>query len=709
MIVRKEIEIGGRMLSLETGRVARQASGSIWIQYGETVALVAVTRSNNQIEDRGFVPLTVDYREKAYAAGKIPGGFFKREGRPTDKETLSARLIDRPIRSLCFKEFLYETMVTINVLSSDQENDSDILGIIGASAAITISDVPFDATIAAVRVGKIDGELIVNPTFEQLHESALDIVVAASAESLIMVEGEAKEISEQELVEALEFAHENCKKIIPIIDEMAQEIGVIKQEITVPEVDEELQKKVWDTGLPIIKESIKLKEKMPRHDKMRKALDTTLKTLEEEYPDSEKKIKKYFGEIEKNTIRDIILKDSVRLDGRSNTDVRDITCEIAVLPRTHGSALFTRGETQSIAVTTLGTKIDEQKIEGLDGSSCKSFMLHYNFPSFSVGEVSFPRGPGRREIGHGRLAEKAIQSIIPEEDEFPYTLRIVSDILESNGSSSMATVCAGSLSLMDAGVPIKKQIAGIAMGLIKDENEVIILSDILGDEDHLGDMDFKVAGTAEGVTAIQMDIKVKGISIEIMKSAIEQAREGLNTILAIMNKTLDKPKPNISPYAPKIIIFKIDPANIGMIIGPGGKIIREIQERTESTISIEDDGTIFISAVDEKNGNEAKRIVDELLAVPEVGKIYDGTVKRITNFGAFVEILPGKDGLLHISEIENHRINKVEDVLKLGQELQVKVLKVDPSGKVDLSRKVLLKNSENRSSEKNESHSKSDN
>ncbi len=709
MIVRKEIEIGGRTLSLETGRVARQASGSIWIQYGETVALVAVTRSNNQIEDRGFVPLTVDYREKAYAAGKIPGGFFKREGRPTDKETLSARLIDRPIRSLCYKEFPYETMVTINVLSSDQENDSDILGIIGASAAITISDVPFDATIAAVRIGKIDGELIVNPTFEQLHDSALDIVVASSAESLIMVEGEAKEISEQELVEALEFSHENCKKITPIIDEIAQEIGVIKQEITLPEIDEELQKKVWDIGLPLIKESIKLKEKLPRHDKMREAFDTTLKTLEEEYPESEKKIKKYFSEIEKNTIRDLIIKDSVRLDGRSKTDVRDIMCEIAVLPRTHGSALFTRGETQSIAVTTLGTKIDEQKIEGLDGSSWKSFMLHYNFPSFCVGEISFPRGPGRREIGHGRLAEKAIQSIIPEEKEFPYTVRIVSDILESNGSSSMATVCAGSLSLMDAGVPIKKQIAGIAMGLIKDENEVIILSDILGDEDHLGDMDFKVAGTAEGVTAIQMDIKVKGISIEIMKNAIEQAREGLNTILAIMNKTLDKPKPNISPYAPKIIIFKIDPADIGMIIGPGGKIIREIQEKTESTISIEDDGTIFISAVDEKNGNEAKRIIDELVAVPEVGKIYDGTVKRITNFGAFVEILPGKDGLLHISEIENHRINKVEDVLKLGQELQVKVLKVDPSGKVDLSRKVLLKNSDNRSSEQNKSHSKSDN
>ncbi len=709
MIVRKEIEIGGRTLSLETGRVARQASGSIWIQYGETVALVAVTRSNNQIEDRGFVPLTVDYREKAYAAGKIPGGFFKREGRPTDKETLSARLIDRPIRSLCYKEFPYETMVTINVLSSDQENDSDILGIIGASAAITISDVPFDATIAAVRIGKIDGELIVNPTFEQLHDSALDIVVASSAESLIMVEGEAKEISEQELVEALEFSHENCKKITPIIDEIAQEIGVIKQEITLPEIDEELQKKVWDIGLPLIKESIKLKEKLPRHDKMREAFDTTLKTLEEEYPESEKKIKKYFSEIEKNTIRDLIIKDSVRLDGRSKTDVRDIMCEIAVLPRTHGSALFTRGETQSIAVTTLGTKIDEQKIEGLDGSSWKSFMLHYNFPSFCVGEISFPRGPGRREIGHGRLAEKAIQSIIPEEEEFPYTVRIVSDILESNGSSSMATVCAGSLSLMDAGVPIKKQIAGIAMGLIKDENEVIILSDILGDEDHLGDMDFKVAGTAEGVTAIQMDIKVKRISIEIMKNAIEQAREGLNTILAIMNKTLDKPKPNISPYAPKIIIFKIDPADIGMIIGPGGKIIREIQEKTESTISIEDDGTIFISAVDEKNGNEAKRTIDELVAVPEVGKIYDGTVKRITNFGAFVEILPGKDGLLHISEIENHRINRVEDVLKLGQELQVKVLKVDPSGKVDLSRKVLLKNSDNRSSEQNKSHSKSDN
>ncbi len=699
MEIRKEIEIGGRTLYLETGKVAKQAAGSLWVRYGDTIVLVAVTRSNTLIEDRGFVPLTVDYREKAYAAGRIPGGFFKREGRPTEKETITARLIDRPIRSLCYKEFLYETMISVNVLSSDQENDSDILGIIGASAAISISDVPFGSAIAAVRVSKIDGELLVNPTFQQLSESTMDIVVAASADSLIMVEGEAKEISEQELVEALEFSHENCRKIIPVIEELVKETGTPKQEISITEVNEDLYQRVSENAMPIVNEALKIKEKMPRHEKMREAINATIDSLAEDFPESEKEIKKYFGEIEKKVTRSLIIKEGNRLDGRSNTDVRDISCEISILPRTHGSALFTRGETQSIAAVTLGTKLDEQKMEGLDGSFWKKFMLHYNFPSFSVGEVSFPRGPGRREIGHGRLAEKALQYVVPDEEEFPYTLRIVSDILESNGSSSMATVCAGSLSLMDAGVPIKKQIAGIAMGLMKDENNVTILSDILGDEDHLGDMDFKVAGSADGITAIQMDIKVKGISIDIMSKAINQAREGLNTILDVMNKTIDKPKENISQYAPKILIFKVDPSCIGLIIGPSGKMIREIQEKTDSTINIEDDGTIFISAVDEQNGNEAKRIIDELVAVPEIGKIYDGTVTKIADFGAFVEIMPGKDGLLHISEIENHRVNKVEDVLKRGQNVRVKVIKIDSSGKVGLTRKQILKDSDNHSKE----------
>lgn len=698
MVVKKEVEIGGRILSLETGKVAKQADGSIWIQYGETVVFVAVVAKKEPAEKMDFVPLTVDYREKTYAAGKIPGGFFKREGRPTEKETLSARLIDRPIRTLFNKDFNYETLVSVIALSSDQENDSDILGIIGASAAMAISDIPCDTPIGAVRVGKLNGNLVINPTFQQLPDSTMDIVVTASNESIIMVEGEGREISEQELVEALEFAHEQIKKIIPLIEDLQNEVGKQKRECAVKEVDDELMQKVSEIAVPLIKEATAIKEKLPRHEKINEALNTVLQALEEEYPESEQKINLYFSEQEKNIIRDLIIKEGQRLDRRNTTDVREIDCEISLLPRTHGSALFTRGETQSLAVTTLGTKIDEQKIEGLDGSFWKSYMLHYNFPSFCVGEVRFPRGPGRREIGHGRLAEKALEYIIPDEEDFPYTIRIVSDILESNGSSSMATVCASSLSLMDAGVPVKKQTAGIAMGLIKNEENFIVLSDILGDEDHLGDMDFKVAGSVDGFTAVQMDIKVAGISIEIMKKAITQAREGLNKILEVMNAVIDKPKPDISPYAPKIIIFKIDPLNIGAVIGPGGKTIREIQEKTDSTISIEDDGTVFIASVDTKNGEEAKRMVDLLVEVPEVGKIYEGTVKKITPFGAFVEILPGKDGLLHISEIENHRIAKVEDVLKLGQNVQVKVKKIDQMGKVDLTRKQLLRSSYDRSS-----------
>ena len=698
MVVKKEVEIGGRTLSLETGKVAKQADGSIWIQYGETVVFVAVVAKKEPAEKMDFVPLTVDYREKTYAAGKIPGGFFKREGRPTEKETLSARLIDRPIRTLFNKDFNYETLISVIALSSDQENDSDILGIMGASAAMAISDIPYDTPIGTVRVGKLNGNLIVNPTFQQLTDSTMDIVVAASNESIIMVEGEGREISEQELVEALEFAHEQIKTIIPLIEDLQNEVGKQKRECSVEEVDDELMRKVSEIAVPLIKEATAIKEKLPRHRKIDEALDTVLQALEEEYPESEQKINLYFSEQEKNIMRDLIIKEGQRLDRRNTTDVREIDCEISLLPRTHGSALFTRGETQSLAVTTLGTKIDEQKIEGLDGSFWKSYMLHYNFPSFCVGEVRFPRGPGRREIGHGRLAEKALDYIIPDEEEFPYTIRIVSDILESNGSSSMATVCAGSLSLMDAGVPVKKQTAGIAMGLIKDEENFIVLSDILGDEDHLGDMDFKVAGSKDGFTAVQMDIKVAGISIEIMKKAIAQAKEGLNQILEVMNAVIDKPKPDISPYAPKIIIFKIDPADIGIVIGPGGKTIREIQDKTDSTISIEDDGTVFISAVDSKNGEEAKRMVDIIVAVPEVGKIYEGTVKRITPFGAFVEIMPGKEGLLHISEIENRRIARVEDVLKLGQSVQVKVKKIDQMGKVDLTRKQLLRSNYDRNS-----------
>ncbi|MFC1554102.1 polyribonucleotide nucleotidyltransferase [candidate division KSB1 bacterium] len=690
MEVRKEVEIGGRVLSIETGKVAKQASGSVLVKYGETIVLVAATVSKNEIEYRGFFPLMVDYREKAYAAGKIPGGFFKRESRPTEKETLSARLIDRPIRSLCPDGFNYETMVSVTVLSSDQENDSDILGIIGASASMMISAIPFDTPIGAVRVGKIDGELIVNPTFQQLPDCKLEIVVTASKDSIIMVEGEAKEISELEMTEALEFAHEEIKKMIPIIEDLQKEVGKEKIVFSEPETDEELFSKVSDLSTPLIKEAIKIKDKLDRYKKIDQVLKEVIENCEEEYPERESEIDRYFGEIKKKMIRGLIVDKSTRLDGRGLTDIRQITCETKLLPRAHGSALFTRGETQSLGVVTLGTKMDEQKLEGLEGTSYKRYTLHYNFPTFCVGETKFPRGPGRREIGHGRLAEKALQYTVPDEEEFPYTIRIVSETLESNGSSSMAAICSGSLAMMDAGVPTKKQTAGIAMGLIKEEDDFYILSDILGDEDHLGDMDFKMAGSKEGFTAIQMDIKVKGISIEIMSKAITQARKGIDHILGEMNKEIDKPRSEMSPYAPKIIILKIDPSLIGTIIGPGGKMIRDIQDRTGATIFIDDDGTVLIGAVDQEGGDNAKKIIDKLIEVPEVGKIYDGKVKKITNFGAFVEILPGKEGLLHISEIENRRIDKVEDVLKVGQDVQVKVKRIEPNGKVDLSRKQLL-------------------
>jgi len=691
MSIRKVVEIGDRELSIETGKVAKQAAGSAWVQYGGTVVLVAAVASNDYLEDKDFVPLTVDYREKAYAAGKIPGGFFKREGRPTGKETLSARLIDRPIRALFNKNFKYETMVMITVLSSDQENDADILGMIGASAALSISDIPFDTPISAVRVGKVNGALVINPTFSQLAESTIDMVVAGSADSIVMVEGEAKEISDAELTEALEFAHENIKLIIPLIEELVRETGKEKREVPVPEDNEALKNAVVKMATPLVQKALEEKEKMPRQTLFRKAQERVVAEFIEEFPDDERKIKEYVGEIEKSLLRNMIVNEGRRVDGRNVKEIRPITCDISVLPRTHGSALFTRGETQSLAVTTLGSKGDEQKIEGLDGSFWKRYMLHYNFPPYCVGEVKRIMGPGRREIGHGNLAERAIHYTIPSEEEFPYTIRIVSDIFESNGSSSMATICAGSLSLMDAGVPIKKQTAGIAMGLVKEEDRHIILSDILGDEDHLGDMDFKIAGSQDGITAIQMDIKIEGISIELVGQVLVQAVEGLHHILGIMNNVIDKPRQELSPYAPCISIFKIDVDDIGTVIGPGGKMIREIQDRTESSIYIDDDGKVILSAPDQAKGEEARRIIEKLIEVPAVGKIYEGTVKKITQFGAFMEILPGKEGLLHVSEMANHRVENVRDFVKMGQKFEVKVKRIDKMGKIDLTRKHLHK------------------
>ncbi len=687
MKITKSAVIGDRELSIETGRVAKQAGGSVLVQYGETVVLVAVATSAKPVEDKDFAPLMVDYREKFSAAGKVPGGFFKREGRPTEKETLSSRLIDRPVRALFNEDFKYETIINVTVMSSDKENDSDILGIIGASASLMVSDVPFEASIGAVRVGKINGELIVNPTFQQLPESKMDITVAGTKDSIVMVEGVSVEISEDELTEALEFAHENIKKMVTIIDELHKEAGKEKKPLSPKEIDPELDKRVRELAEPKIREAMNEKEKMPRYEKIDEGVAFVTEQLEEEFPEMEKEIYLVYKELQKEMIRDLIIKEKKRLDGRSYTDVRPISIELGVLPRTHGSALFTRGETQSLTVVTLGTKEDEQKIEGLEDSHYSNYILHYNFPAFSVGEARVPRGPGRREIGHGKLAWKALRYAIPSTEEFPYTIRIESDILESNGSSSMATVCAGSLAMMDAGVTIKKQSAGIAMGLIKEEDEFFVLSDILGDEDHLGDMDFKVAGSKDGFTAVQMDIKIKGISIEIMKKAIQQARDGIDHILGEMNKAIDTPRKELSKYAPSMMKFTVDVDNIGMVIGPGGKMIRELQEKTDTKIWIEDDGTVFIAGEGHGSAEKAKAMIDKMTEVPEVGKIYDGIVKKITDFGAFVEILPGKDGLLHISQISDQRIAKVTDKLKMGQEVRVKVKRIDPQGKVDLTAK----------------------
>ncbi len=692
MVIQKETEIGGRKLILETGRIATQAPGSVLVQYEGTVVLVTSVSSMERTDNFEFSPLSVDYREKAYASGKIPGGFFKREGRPSEKEILSSRLVDRPIRPLFSKYFPYETQVVALVLSSDGETEADTLSIIGASAALSISDIPFNGPIGAVKIGKIDGQFIVNPSFTQLVSSNMEIVVAGSENSIIMVEGEAKEISEEEMIEALQFAHNEIKKVIPIQRELMGMYGKEKRPLGTNNINEDLYNKIKDLSFDKIKEILSNKDKTVRRKASLELFDNLILNFKENIENetvTETDLKYVLQELEREEMRRMITENSMRIDGRGLNDIREITCEIGILPRTHGSALFTRGQTQALCVTTLGTKVDEQKIEGLEGEFWKSYMLHYNFQPFSVGEVKPVRGPGRREIGHGFLAERALKPVIPKEDVFPYTIRIVSDILESNGSSSMASVCAGSLSLMDAGVPVKDAVAGIAMGLVMENSKISILTDILGDEDHLGDMDFKVAGTKQGITAFQMDVKIEGITFDILYEALKKAKEGRFFILDVMNKTISKPRERISPYAPKIITFKIDPLSIGLIIGSGGKVIREIQEKCGVAISIENDGTIFISATLEENGTRAKDMIKDILEVPEVGKIYNGKVKKIMPFGAFVEIMPGKEGLLHISEIETYRIKKVEDVLKVGDDVEVKVIKIDPQGKIDLSRKVL--------------------
>ena len=691
MPITKSIEIGGKKLTLETGKLAKQANGAVLISLGDVVVLCTVTASDEAKPGQDFFPLTVDYREKTASVGKIPGGFFKREARPTEKEILSSRLIDRPIRPMFPDGFFNEVQVLCSVYSSDGENDSDVIAAIGASAALLISDIPFEEPISEVRVTRINGELVINPTHKQLEEGDYDISVAGTSDSIMMVEGEASEISEEEFLEAIKFGHKHIAELCAFQKEFAKEAGKPKRALFAKEDLSEMRadvKNICEADIKTVTATVLSKE--DRKLKNREIFDKAITALSEKYPDSEKKIGSIIHDIQYDVMRSMILDESKRLDGRGTKDIRAIASEVGVLPRTHGSALFTRGQTQSLSTVTLGTKRDEQMIEGLKELSYKRFILHYNFPPFSTGEVGGRPGPGRREIGHGNLAERSLKNLLPSEEDFPYTIRIVSDILESNGSSSMATVCAGSLALMDAGVKLKKPIAGIAMGLIKESDKVAILSDILGDEDHFGDMDFKVAGSKEGITAIQMDIKIRGISFEIMEKALAQAKEGRLHILGEMEKTMSVSRDSISSFAPHLYSMMVPKDMIGAVIGPGGKTIRHIIAESGASIDIDDEGKVTIAAVDKTQAEIARKMIGGLTEVPEIGKIYDGTVKGIKDFGAFVEILPGKEGLLHISEIDNKRVLKVEDVLKFGQAIQVKLMGIDDSGKLKLSRKVLL-------------------
>lgn len=690
MVHKKQIEFNGQSYILETGRLAKQASGAVLLQYGETMVLATVCASENPVEGQDFFPLQVEYRERAYAAGKIPGGFIKREGRPADQEVLNARLIDRPIRPL-FPEGLHnEVQVMVHVISADRQNDADVLGITAAGAALNLSDIPFEGQIAGVRVGRVGGEMIANPTFDQRSSSDLDLVIAASEDSIIMVEGEAQEISEEDMLAALEFGHQAIRQLIALQKDFLQGFAQAKMEIAQAEDYSELITKVRDLCSSDLTEALRIVDKKERHKAIGALTDSILEKLAEDYPDMEKIITDTVHDYEREIMRERVLREGIRIDGRGLDDIRPISIEIGLLPRTHGSALFTRGQTQALAVTTLGTKIDEQMIEGVGGEYYKNYMLHYNFPPFSTGEVKPLRGTSRREIGHGNLAERSLKPSIPADGLFPYTIRIVSDVLESNGSSSMATVCAGSLSLMDAGVPVKTHIAGIAMGLIKEGDKVAVLTDILGDEDHMGDMDFKVAGNRTGITGFQMDIKIKGISTDIMREALERAKKARLFILDKMDAVIQAPREKLSVHAPRILNLKIEVDEIGLVIGPGGKTIRDIQEKTGATINIEDSGMVTIAHIDAAGGEAAMLMIKNLVAKPEVGTVYKGKVKSIKNFGAFVEILPGKEGLLHISRIAKERINRVEDVLRVGDEVHVKLLEIEANGKLVLSRKDVL-------------------
>ncbi|MCH7517724.1 MAG: polyribonucleotide nucleotidyltransferase [Candidatus Dadabacteria bacterium] len=685
-----EAQVFGTTFELETGTLAKQTSGAVLARYGDTVVLATLVAAKEKTEGEDFLPLTVNYQEKSAAAGKIPGGFFKREGRPNEKEVLTSRLIDRPIRPLIPKEFTYQTQIIITVFSSDLDHDPDVLSVTAASAALMVSDVPFAGPIAAVRVARVGGEFICNPIKSEIEESDMNIIVAGTKEAIVMVEGGANEVSESDIVDALMFAHESIQEFIKVQEDLVSGMDIEKRVLDPLEEDEDFNNKVISFAEDKLKETITISSKTERNDSIKKVYSDTEEHISSLYPDTEVDISKVFEKLLKESVRGLIVNDKKRLDNRGYTDVRPISGEVGFLPRVHGSAVFTRGETQAAVTVTLGTKYDEQRIDSLEGDITKTFMLHYNFPPYSVGETSFRLGPGRREIGHGALAERAFASVLPNREDFPYTLRIVSEILESNGSSSMATVCGGTLSMLDAGIPISASVGGIAMGLIKEEDDFVILSDILGDEDHLGDMDFKVAGTTKGITALQMDIKVTGVTREILTKALDQAKDGRMHILSEMDKIMSAPREDISQYAPRIVTMQVEQSKIKDVIGSGGKTIKKIVELTGVQIDIDDSGTINIASPDGEACKKAIKIIEGIVEEMEVGKVYLGTVKRILDFGAIVELANGKDGLVHISELEPKRVEKVTDILQENDELLVKCIEKGRDGKIRLSRKQAL-------------------
>jgi polyribonucleotide nucleotidyltransferase len=691
MVKNYSIEISGRNIHVETGRIAKQASGSVVVTSGETVVLVTAVATDEVREGIDFLPLTVEYQEMSYAGGQIPGNFFRRDmGRPGEKETLISRLIDRPLRPLFPDNYHYETQVIATVLSTDKENEADMLAMLGASAALEISDIPFLGPIAGVKVGRIDGEFIANPTLSQQEESDINLIVAGNRDGVVMVEGGSKFVSESDMIDAIFYGHQAIQPMLDLQESLKKEVGKPKRSIPDEVADTTLKAKVEEMGTPLLTDVLRIADKMDRQAKRRDAQKQVVDALLEEYEGQKSEIKDFFHSLEKKMVRSMILDEGKRIDGRSFNEVRPIECLVGLLPRIHGSALFTRGETQAMVLTTLGTERDRQRIESIFGEELRAFILHYNFPPYSVGEAKRLGGPGRREIGHGALARRALLPVLPNEDEFQYCIRVVSEILESNGSSSMASVCGGCLSLMDAGVPIKDLVAGVAMGLVAEGDKVVVLTDILGDEDHYGDMDFKVTGTTEGITALQMDIKVERLTREVMEQALSQAREGRLHILGIMRDTIAKPRNEVSEYAPIITNVKISPEKVRVLIGPGGKTIREICNVSGARIDVDDEGVVTISSPDKECSDAAMKMVKEIVQEAEVGKLYQGKVVKIMDFGAFVEIFPGTDGLVHISQLAPERVNKVTDVLNEGDEVLVKVLEVGKDGRIRLSRKAAL-------------------